>query len=113
MVIYKSHLIPALDSGPTIVDNGTAVITDGDIANKFVCRLPSTNFPATAAEIERFREVRTISWTEPTIHQNPFYSECRDTTESTRVKRHIYKDAGGGEWDSNSIPFTIQPSFSK
>ena len=94
------------------MDNGTAVITDGDIANKIVCRLPSTNFPATAAEIERFREVRTISWTEPTIYQNPFYSECRDTTESTRVKRHIYKDTGG-EWDSNSIPFTIQLSFSK
>ena len=100
-----------LGSGPTIVDDGTAFITGGDIANKLVCWHPVTDLSTSAPSLENLNEITDTTWTN--VHKTQRYPKCSEILDRHRVKRNVITNPGG-EWDSNCIPYTIDASlFSK
>ena len=100
-----------LGSKPTIVDDGTAFITGGDIANKLVCWQPVTDLSISAPSLESFIGINDTTLTN--VHKTQIYPKCSDQLDRHRVKRNVITNPRG-EWDSNNIPYTIDKSlFSK
>ena len=100
------------------MDDGKAIIIEGDIASPLACQLPVKKITPTAAYkhfddgVDGSSDGDDNDWTNVKVVRSKSCPTCVQGSKNIRQKRNIRDNVGA--WDSNTIPYTLDRSlFSK